>query len=274
MKKAPAAVPKELIAAAQHGDRKALERLLAAEENRIYAFGMRMCRNPDDAADVLQETLLAVAKHIGEFRGESSLPTWLFQIARSFCIKKRRRRKGQPEKSESLSNIDEAAMSDRGPSPEQTASGKELEAMLHDALRSLPAPAREVIVLRDVEGLTAPEVAEVIGVSVGAVKSKLHRARSSLQEALAPRLGATLPPERSDCPDILAMYSRQLEGELSNALCAKLEKHVATCRHCTAACKTLKRNLALCSRLPVVPKDVQREVRRSVKQVMALRVRP
>lgn len=262
----------DLIARAQRGDRKALERLLAEEEKRIYAFGMRMCRNPEDAADVLQETLLAVAKHIGEFRGDASLPTWVFQIARSFCIKKRRRRKGEPERSEALA--DATTVSDRAPSPEQTASGKELEALLHDALQALPASAREVIVLRDVEGLTAPEVARVLGVSVDAVKSKLHRARSSLQKALAPRLGTAHPPERSDCPDILAMYSRQLEGELSNALCSKLEKHVATCRHCTAACKTLKQNLALCSRLPSVPKEVQREVRRSIANVLALRTPP
>ena len=158
-----------------------------------------------------------------------------------------------------------------GDSPEQTTRGKELEALLNEALGQLPAGSREVLVLRDVEGLTAPEVAEVLGVSVEAVKSKLHRARSALHKLLAPKFAADLGSDKkSDCPDILAMYSQQLEGDLTVALCAKMEKHIAHCARCSSACDALKQSLALCKTLPVVPEDVKRAVRSSFKLALSL----
>ncbi|MCC6811671.1 MAG: sigma-70 family RNA polymerase sigma factor [Deltaproteobacteria bacterium] len=262
-----------LIAAAQNGDRKALERLLQAEQRRIYAFGLRMCGNASDASDVLQETMLAVTRNIGTFRGDASLSTWLFQIARSFCIKNRRRRKGAPKRTEPLDVAKEETLADDSPSPEQTTRRKELAAQLNEALATMAAPAREVLVLRDVEGLTAPEVARVLGISVEAVKSKLHRARASLQAALAPHLDRGPHTKGRDCPDILAMYSKQLEGELTSAMCAKMEKHVARCQRCSGACDALKRSLALCKTQPVVPSDIQRTVRRSLRRILASSVK-
>ncbi len=261
--------PKQMIAAAQRGDRKALERLLEAEQRRIYAYGLKMCGNRDDARDVLQETMLAVARSIGSFRGDAALSTWLFQIARSFCIKNRRKRKGEPTHTENMEAIQERLLVDASPSPEQTTRKKELEALVNDALATLPAPAREVLVLRDVEGLTAPEVARVVGTSVDAVKSKLHRARASLQKTLGPAFERERHTKRGDCPDILAMYSKQLEGDLTGAMCAKMEKHVATCSHCSSACGALKKSLALCKTHPAVPPEVQNAVRRSLRQILS-----
>lgn len=259
---------KALIALAKQGDKKALNALLKQEEARIYAFGLRMCRNRDDAADVLQETMLAVVKHLGEFRGDAALSTWLFQVARSHCIKKRRRRKGEPQRTDALDSP-EVSLRDSSPDPEQTTSARELERLMQEALNELPTAAREVLVLRDVEGLTAPEVARVLGTSVEAVKSKLHRARSGLHRALAPRLREDEAAKPRGCPDVLAMYSQQLEGELSRSLCAKMETHVSSCGHCSDACKTLKENLALCSRLPAVPKEVQQQVRTALREALA-----
>jgi RNA polymerase sigma-70 factor (ECF subfamily) len=263
--------PNTLIAAAQRGDRKALEQLLEMEQQRIYAFGLKMCRNQEEAKDVLQDTMLAVARSIGEFRGEASLPTWLFQIARSFCIKKRRLRKGAPRTTESLEAPGAMGVADAAPNPEQTTRGKELELLLNEALSALPTASREVLVLRDVEGLTAPEVAEVLGVSVAAVKSKLHRARAALHKLLQPKLAADLAAKPTpDCPDIFAMYSQQLEGDLTGALCAKMEKHVLHCERCSASCDALKQSLALCKMLPVVPEDVKNDVRRSFQMALSL----
>src|SRR5689334_1233558 len=87
-----------LLAEARAGNREALEALLERHQAQIYGFGMKMCGNPDDAKDVLQETLLAVARDIRRFRGEASLATWLYTIARSACIKMHRRSKFAPEK--------------------------------------------------------------------------------------------------------------------------------------------------------------------------------
>src|SRR5215470_15526196 len=83
----------ELLAAARAGDAAALEELLERHQAQVYRFGMKMCRDPEDAKDVLQDTLLAMARNVRDFRGASSLSTWLYTIARSFCIKKRRRSK-------------------------------------------------------------------------------------------------------------------------------------------------------------------------------------
>ena len=91
-----------LVAAARDGDRRALERLLDRHQAAVYRFGMKMCREPEDAKDVLQETLFAAARTLPEFRGASSVSTWLYTIARSFCIKKRRTSKFAPERIESI----------------------------------------------------------------------------------------------------------------------------------------------------------------------------
>src|SRR5690606_38585128 len=80
----------ELLEAARNGDKAALEALLDRHQAQVYRFGMRVCRPPGDARDVLQESLLAMARGVREFRGASSLSTWLYTVARSFCIKKRR----------------------------------------------------------------------------------------------------------------------------------------------------------------------------------------
>lgn len=91
-----------LLAAARAGDPHALETLLQRHQAQVYRFGMRMCRDPEDAKDVLQETLLSMARSVRDFRGASSLSTWLYAIARSFCIKKRRRSKFAPNEERSL----------------------------------------------------------------------------------------------------------------------------------------------------------------------------
>ena len=82
-----------LLDRARTGDRRALEDLIGRHQRRVYRFGLKMCRDPEDAKDVLQETLIAAARNIRDFRGASAVSTWLYTIARSFCIKRRRRGK-------------------------------------------------------------------------------------------------------------------------------------------------------------------------------------
>lgn len=259
--------PPSLIEAARRGDKKSLEKLLSLEQARIYAYGLKMCRNPEDARDVAQETMLAMSRSLHDFRGDAALSTWMFQIARSFCIKKRRRRKGAPAETE---DVDGMALADPRPGPEQTLGAKEMEAALGEALESLPLSAREVLVLRDVEGLTAPEVAKVLGTSVLAVKSKLHRARIALEKSLGPRLGHERPraKARKSCPDVVALYSQQLEGELTASVCHRMAQHVAECPACASACDSLKESLALCQRLPTVPAELRDSVRSLVRDLI------
>ncbi len=269
----------ELLERARAGDRDALEALLARQQRRVYRFGLKMCRDPEDAKDILQETLLAAARGVGDFRGSSSMSTWLYTIARSFCIKRRRRSKFAPEHEESLSaepGGNAAQVPDPGRTPDESLAGREVEAAREEAIASLEPMYREVLVLRDVEGLTAPEVAEVLGLTVEAVKSRLHRARVAVRERVAPALGipepaAPPPPLSEACPDVLQLFSEHLEGEISSDVCARMEAHLARCGRCRARCDSLQQTLRVCKNaaLPQVPAPVQANVRQALRRFLS-----
>ena len=280
-----------LLEQARAGDRRALEDLLSRHQRRVYRFGLKMCRDPEDAKDVLQETLLAVARTVKDFRGASSVSTWLYTIARSFCIKKRRRSKFAPEHEESLDSrepgMEARQVVDPGRGPEDDLAGRQIESALEQAIAGLDPMYREVLVLRDVEGLSAPEVAEVMGLTVEAVKSRLHRARVAVRAALAPLLGVPEPASAAQagaaaapgvaasppgCPDIVQLFSEHLEGEISAGVCAVMEEHLARCPSCRSRCDSLQRTLALCrsAPLPEVPPAVQADVRQAVRKFISL----
>ena len=270
-----AASDERLLADARQGDKQALEALLERHQPQVYRFGLKMCRDPEDAQDVLQDTLLAMARGVRDFRGASSISTWLYTIARSFCIKKRRRSKFAPAQQRSLES-DAAVEAGRlagGEDPAETLAGKEVERALEQAITALEPMYREVLLLRDVEGLTAPEVAEIVGTTVQAVKSRLHRARLSVRERVAPLLGvAAAEPASSACPDVLLAFSQHLEDEISAAQCAEMERHLEGCPRCRGTCDSLKRTLALCRTagpsVPVPP-AVQASVRTAVRNLLA-----
>jgi RNA polymerase sigma-70 factor (ECF subfamily) len=257
----------ELLEAVRtRNDRGALEALLERHEPAIWRFGMKMCRDPEDAKDVLQETMLAAARTARDFRGGSRVSTWLFAIARSFCIKKRRRSQLAPGEPVSLDEhserVGDIATSDLP--PDEAVASRELGLALDRALGELEPAQREVLILRDVEGLSAAEVAEVLGVSVDAVKSRLHRARVLLRERLSPFLPPPEPAPTPSCPEIVPLFSRYLEGEIGAQECASIEEHVETCPRCRGACDALKQTLSLCrarATRGTVPGDVQERVR-------------
>jgi RNA polymerase sigma-70 factor (ECF subfamily) len=212
-----------------------------------------------------------MVRSVRDFRGEASLSTWLYTVARSLCIKKRRRTKGAPAQHEALdgTTYEQAAAPD--PSPEQTLLAREARDAVAAALDQLEPEAREVVILRDLEGLTAPQVAEVTGLSVAAVKSRLHRARQSLRTQLLAVVGgeggAAAQPS---CPDVLTLLSKKLENEISPDLCAEMERHVDGCPHCKRLCDSLKRTLALCKSAssPLVPRHVQESLRKAVQAAL------
>ncbi|MGZ6080047.1 MAG: RNA polymerase sigma factor [Myxococcaceae bacterium] len=160
----------ELLQAARAGDDEALEALLARHEKQVFRFGLRMCGNEEDARDVLQETLLAAFKGMRQFRGDAQLSTWLYQVARSFCTKARRRGAGEPARHESLEGP-AREVSAPASAPDERAHAREMARVLQEALLALPESQREVVLLRDVEGLSAEEAARVVGIEVPALKS-------------------------------------------------------------------------------------------------------
>jgi RNA polymerase sigma-70 factor (ECF subfamily) len=173
--------PERLLAAAQRGDRAALEALLARHRKTVFRYGLRYCRSTEDAEDAVQETLWAAARAIGKFRGAAAVTTWLFTIVRNKCHRLLfRHRHTEPDLADMLPRLP-----DRARSAEDEAAARQIQRILAGALARLSPAHREVLLLRDVEGLTAPEAAERLGLTVQALKSKLHRAREELRAEVA-----------------------------------------------------------------------------------------
>lgn len=252
----------ELIARARAGDRAAMEALLASVAPSIHRFALRMCRHDADAEDTLQDALLAFATHLDAFEGRSSLSSWSFTLARSACARRRRGKKNQPsEEGEAL-----AERADDAPGPEERAAERQLSQAVTQALDGLSESHREVLLLRDAEGLTAPEAAQVLGITVDALKSRLHRARAALREALAPLLEADALAPAPGCPDIVRALSEQLEGQIDARSCAELDRHVSSCPACARTCGALKDALRVCKQSPTPTPS--REVRARVQAAL------
>jgi RNA polymerase sigma-70 factor, ECF subfamily len=262
-----------LLDLARGGDRRALDALLVKIEPSVYKFGMKLCRDDESAQEVLQETLLTAARHLATFRGDSALSTWLYMVAKSVCIKQRRRSKFAPAAIEPLEAAHDASVSATGSAserPDHSFERAELGEHLQRAIAALEPMYRDVLVLRDVEGLSAVEVGEALELSVEAVKSRLHRARTRVREAMEPLMGADQTTAPS-CPDVVALLSARLEGEISADSCRQMEEHLAACPSCTARCDSLRSTLRLCQTAGAsrtVPAAVRSSVQQAVREFL------
>ena len=171
----------EFLSRLRAGDRRAFEELVRTQQHRVYGLALRMLGNPAEAQDIAQEAFLRAHRGLAEFRGEARLSTWLYAIVSRLCLnrlagsERRLARDGE----ETLARI-----ADARPGPDQAFEQGELEEALHRAIGELPEERRIVVVLRDVEGLAYEEIADVLDLPVGTVRSRLHRARFDLKEKL------------------------------------------------------------------------------------------
>lgn len=251
---------RELLAAAQAGEPQAVDELLGRHEKQVYRYSLRMCGNEDAARDILQDTLIAAFKGLHDFRGDAALSTWLYQIARSFCLKSRRRGAGEPQRHVALDAPEVQAVKSPGDAPDDRAEARQVGAILQAAILALPVASREVIVLRDVEGLSAEEAAKVIGLPVGALKSRLHRARTQLRELLAGSHGA--------CPAFAREVAAYASADIDQAACASIEGHMRGCAQCAGAYAALQKAVSLCKQIPggQVPEPVRAAVRQALRR--------
>jgi len=256
------AVDEHLIEKARSGDAAALQTLLQEVAPSVHRFGLRMCRHEADADEVMQDTLLAITKNLKSFEGRSSLSSWVFTLARTACSRRRRGQKNQPH----ISDEDAPEPMTHGPNPEEAAETRQLADRVSEALDSLPQEQRDVLHLRDVEGLTGDETAAALGISLDAMKSRLHRARSALER----KLRSTLEPPKSSCPDVAALFSRKMEGELDEHTCSEMQAHLDGCPRCTDSCQALNSALSACrsSSAKKVPPEVQERIRAAIRSLM------
>ena len=165
--------------------------LVKRYEQKLYNFSLRMCRDHSDAEDMVQETFLNVFRYLKDFRYETKFKNWLYKVATSTCIKKMRKSKFAPEKELSLDEFlpnDEAEKPDHVPEwallPLDKLLNEELAGAINQGILSLPKKYRMVIVLRDIEGFSTAETAQILNLSPANVKVRLHRARLYLRDKL------------------------------------------------------------------------------------------
>lgn len=181
----------ELIRAINSGQSDRFPDLVKRYEQKLYNFSLRMCRDPVDAEDIVQDAFINVFKYLKDFRYETKFKNWLYRIAASTCIKRRRKSKFAPERELSL---DEFYHQEESESPKQVPNwalmpldkllNNELLDQINQAIFSLPEKYRLIIVLRDIEGFSTAETAQILNVSPANVKVRLHRARLFLRDKL------------------------------------------------------------------------------------------
>lgn len=183
----PRPEPEELITRARAGDEQALEQIFNTYRNQVFALAYRVTGNPADAEDVCQEVFLQVMRKIGSFEGRASFSTWLYRITMNRSRDHLRRRKRTPE----MLNLEGApdvfeTNEERALSPEARAVAADAQTLVQGALLRLPLSLRAPLVLHEIEGLEYREVARLLRLPVGTVKSRIFRGRLKLAELLEP----------------------------------------------------------------------------------------
>jgi RNA polymerase sigma-70 factor (ECF subfamily) len=179
------------LSALRERDAAAFKQLVDRYSPRIYNLALKMLGNPDAAEDILQETFISAYRAIDRFEGRAHVSTWLYRIAHNAVLMRLRKEKRTPYLQSLEDDLDLdvlAAPSHREGAPERRLLESELRDKMDEALASLTDALREVFILRDIEGLSTAETAEILNLSETAVKSRLHRARLALREQLAPYL--------------------------------------------------------------------------------------
>ena len=190
----------ELARAAAKGNTLAFEELVRLHEKKVYALALRMCGNSEDAADVAQEAFLSAWRGLPSFRGEAGFSTWLYRLTSNAAIDQLRKGKRQREEA-SLDDGDlPLDVPDRQPGPQEAAESAELQRAVADGLRELSEDHRQILLLREYQGLSYDEIAQALEVDLGTVKSRISRARRALRKILLERgnLSGYLPSKQAE----------------------------------------------------------------------------
>lgn len=175
----------KLLRLAKAGDRDAFGALVELYQKRVYHQALRLTNSPEDAADVTQEVFFKVWRGLPRFQGDSSFATWLYRLTDNATIDLlRRESKRRGDVPLDGLPFDGGLTTDPAPSPQEALEGRELQRAVARGLEQLSAEHRQVLVLRELNGLSYDQIAEVLGLSVGTVKSRIARARLALAKIL------------------------------------------------------------------------------------------
>ena len=185
---------KALVEQCQHGDSEAMEKLILRYQNRIYNVILKICANNDDAAELTQDTFVKIIEGINNFEGRSSFYTWAFRIGVNLTLNYCKRRvklgltsldtEANSKDSEAKEVLKQFLQDESSPDPIVVAQNKELCQLVMAGLMKLDEPQRAVVVLRDIEGMNYAEIAEVLDIEIGTVKSRISRGRRNLRDIM------------------------------------------------------------------------------------------
>jgi RNA polymerase sigma-70 factor (ECF subfamily) len=266
----------QAVALLQRGDRQTLEQALELLQNTVFSFSMKVCGQREDAEDTMQEVLVKSLPLLSRFDSPKALVVWLYKVAKNRCLMGRRKSKFAPKQELSLEELmpDRKELESFGRdsfNPEAFAIRSEQAQWLRDAVQKLPPQYRIVLVLRDMEGLTDDEVAEITALRPGTVRVRLHRARLFVRKELMKRRAggrrgrlesgptATVSePRPGRCKAMFAELSNYLDETLDDSLCEELEKHLEGCEPCKAFLSTLQATIEQCRKSPADCPDRKR----------------
>ena len=181
----------QLLEQAKAGNLRAFEELVSSYEKKIYNYCLRMTNSREDAEDLTQEVFVRVYKNIKSFKGGSQLSTWIYRIAHNICIDRYRKSKAsvvslnQPKGEDDEREID---LPSGSPSPEEHVIRSEQQKLLLNCISRLKPEYQTVIILRDIQHFSYEEIAGILNLPLGTVKSHINRARAALRDAVRPHL--------------------------------------------------------------------------------------
>lgn len=250
--------------------REAIPRLLDEHGDLIYSLGLRLCDTPDAAEDLVQETFLRALRSWQGFEGRAKPSTWLYTIASRACRRMQRRRPGQPRRMEPLARLlpsgDEGVLQiPAEDDPAEDAARREAVDAVRSAVADLPLDFRIAFVLKEVAGFSLAEVSEVLGVKEATVKTRLHRARLRVREAVAdalPRRPAPAPDhDRAECLVLLQAKQEALDRDVAFPLGDDV-----LCERCRSLFRTLDLTRDACAALREggMPEPLRETLRREL----------
>jgi len=261
----------ELILASellQKSTPEAIEQAIGLLQDTVFSFSMKMCGHRQDAEDTMQEVLFRSLKHLAKLEGPNALAAWLYTVTRNRCHRMRRGHLEGHGKKLSLEELipdDEELrrllhMAESG--PERAAIRTEQHHLLHEAVLRLPTPLRMVLVLHDMEELSSEEVANILGLQVGTVRVRLHRARLAVRREM-PRLLKGIPEKKApekvvatqkprECRELFANLSEYLDARVAPGTCEQMKSHIEKCPACIAFLKDLRAAIDRCRSFEVV----------------------
>ena len=271
---------------------EAIEEAIGLLQNTVFSFSMKMCGHRQDAEDTMQEVLSQSLKHLGKLDGPNALAAWLYTVARNRCHRIRRSPFERKERKLSLDDLipgDEElktllATSENG--PERVAIHGEERHLLHEAVLRLPTPLRMVLVLHDMEELSSEQIAKILGIQIGTVRVRLHRARLAVRQEVSKLLGGAqdmsgsrrkaIKQRPAECREMFANLSEYLDGRIEPGTCEQMRAHIEGCPACVAFLKDLRAAIDRCRSFAVEcdPEVAQRMRALMTEEYLRLMERP